>query len=76
MGAHSVWLPGAEAACEVLAQPRRGILPPGLTAGPPCLKRAPPHLLSAFGLRAVGKVVAGVEMLECSPNGRPSARGC
>jgi len=68
MGAHSVWLPG-------VLKPRARSLAQALVAGEPfrpgstaltVLPETPPspRLLSAFGLRAVGRVAAGVEMLE------------
>jgi ATP-dependent RNA helicase SUPV3L1/SUV3 len=67
-GAHSVWLPGVLkprartlAQAFVAAEPFR----PG-AKGLTTLPETPPspRLLSAFGVRAVGKVAAGVEMLE------------
>ncbi|MGV8929269.1 MAG: helicase-related protein [Brevundimonas sp.] len=68
VGTHSVWLPGVlKARARTLGQAfvagepfRPG--PTALTALPPTLPS--PRLLSAFGLRAVGKMAAGVEMLE------------
>jgi ATP-dependent RNA helicase SUPV3L1/SUV3 len=68
MGAHSVWLPG-------VLKPRARALARAFVAGVPfrpgptaltTLSEPPPspRLLSAFGLRAVGKVTAGVELLE------------
>ncbi|NJC41371.1 ATP-dependent RNA helicase SUPV3L1/SUV3 [Brevundimonas alba] len=68
LGAHSVWLPAlmkgrgaAVAQAFVASEPFR------LGAGPltPLPEAAPsPRLLSAFGLRAVGRVAASVELLE------------
>ena len=68
MGAHSVWLPGvlkprarALAQAFVVREPFR----PGATTLTNLPEPPPsPRLLSAFGLRAVGRVAAGVEMLE------------
>jgi len=68
MGTHSVWLPG-------VLKPRARTLAQAFVAGEPfrpgataltTLPAPPPsaRLLSAFGLRAVGAVAAGVQMLE------------
>ena len=68
MGAHSVWLPGLlKARARTLAQAFVAGEPfrPGATALTALPGTPPsPRLLSAFGLRAVGRVAAGVEMLE------------
>ena len=68
MGSHSVWLPGVlKARGRTLAQAFVAGEPfrPGATALTALPASSPsPHLLSAFGLRAVGRVSAGVEMLE------------
>ncbi|HYC97465.1 helicase-related protein [Brevundimonas sp.] len=79
LGAHSVWLPallkgrGASVARAFVAgEPFR----PGATALTPLPETAPSaRLLSAFGLRAVGRVAAGVEMLEALAERRARNRG-
>jgi len=79
MGSHSVWLPGvlkargrALAQAFVAGEPFR----PGATALT-VLPTPPPssHLLSAFGLRAVGRVAAGVEMLESLGERQAAGKG-
>lgn len=79
LGAHSVWLPalmkgrGATVAQAFVAdepfRPGSGVLTP-LPATPPSAR-----LLSAFGLRAVGRVAASVEMLESLAERRARNRG-
>ncbi|MDP3400250.1 MAG: phosphonate-binding protein, partial [Brevundimonas sp.] len=68
MGVHSVWLPGVlKARARGLAQAFVASEPfrPGATTLTVLPEPPPsPRLLSAFGLRAVGRVTAGVEMLE------------
>ena len=79
MGSHSVWLPGA-------LKPRARGLMQAFVAGEPfrpgataltALPETPPspRLLSAFGLRAVGKVAAGVEMLESMSERQAAGKG-
>ncbi|HYC69393.1 helicase-related protein [Brevundimonas sp.] len=79
LGAHSVWLPallkgrGASVAQAFVAgEPFR----PGSSPLTP-LPETPPsaRLLSAFGLRAVGRVAAGVEMLESLAERRARGKG-
>ncbi|HEY0600152.1 helicase-related protein [Brevundimonas sp.] len=79
LGAHSVWLPalmkgrGATVARAFVAgEPFR----PGATPLTPLPETAPSaRLLSAFGLRAVGRVAAGVELLESLAERRARNRG-
>lgn len=79
LGAHSVWLPAllkgrarALAQAFVADQPFR----PGATALTPLPETLPSaRLLSAFGLRAVGRVAAGVEMLEALTERRGRNKG-
>jgi ATP-dependent RNA helicase SUPV3L1/SUV3 len=79
MGSHSVWLPGllkarARALMQafVAAEPFR----PGATALTALPATPPsPRLLSAFGLRAIGKVAAGVEMLEALAERQAAGKG-
>ncbi|MDO9587153.1 MAG: phosphonate-binding protein, partial [Brevundimonas sp.] len=79
LGAHSVWLPGvlkprgrALMQAFVAGEPFR----PGATAVTP-LPAPPPsiHLLSAYGLRAVGKVAVSLEMLESMSERQAGTRG-
>jgi ATP-dependent RNA helicase SUPV3L1/SUV3 len=79
MGAHSVWLPGVlKPRARALAQAfvTRETFRPGaaaltaLPATPPS-----PRLLSAFGLRIVGRSVAGVEMLEALAERQAAGKG-
>ena len=79
LGAHTVWLPalmkgrGATVAQAFVAdepfRPGSGVLTP-LPATPPSAR-----LLSAFGLRAVGRVAASVEMLESLAERRARNKG-
>jgi ATP-dependent RNA helicase SUPV3L1/SUV3 len=79
MGSHSVWLPGllkarARALMQafVAGEPFR----PGATALTALPATPPsPRLLSAFGLRAIGKVAAGVEMLESLAERQAAGKG-
>ena len=79
LGAHSVWLPAllrgrgpAVAQAFVAGEPFR----PGGAALTALPEPAPsPRLLSAFGLRAVGRVAAGVEMLESLAERRACNKG-
>jgi ATP-dependent RNA helicase SUPV3L1/SUV3 len=79
MGVHSVWLPGllkprarALAQAFVAREPFR----PGMTALTALPATPPsPRLLSAFGLRAIGKVAAGVEMLESLAERQAAGKG-
>jgi len=79
VGAHSVWLPGVlKARARTLAQAFVADQPfrPGVTALTPLPQSPPsPRLLSAFGLRAVGGVAAGVEMLESMSDRQAIGRG-
>ncbi|WP_332638598.1 helicase-related protein [Brevundimonas sp.] len=79
MGAHSVWLPAL-----LKARPRA--LAQAFTAGQPFRLRSDgltpladpvpaPRLLSAFGLRAVGRFAAPVELLETMTERRATGRG-
>ncbi|MBU2125301.1 MAG: phosphonate-binding protein, partial [Alphaproteobacteria bacterium] len=79
MGAHSVWLPGVlKTRARTLAQAFVAGEPfrPGATTLTPLPGPPPsPRLLSAFGLRAVGRVAAGVEMLESLAERQAAAKG-
>lgn len=79
MGSHSVWLPGVlKPRAKALAQAfvAREPFRPGTTTLTALPEPPPsPRLLSAFGLRAVGKVAAGVEMLEALAERQAAARG-
>ncbi|MCS6622912.1 helicase-related protein [Roseibacterium beibuensis] len=79
LGAHSVWLPA-------LLKGRGPVVAQAFTAGEPfrpgaspltALPETPPsaRLLSAFGLRAVGRVAAGVELLESLAERRARNKG-
>ncbi|MBU4136080.1 MAG: phosphonate-binding protein, partial [Alphaproteobacteria bacterium] len=79
MGAHSVWLPGVlKTRARALAQAfvAREVFRPGATTLTVLPEPPPsPRLLSAFGLRAVGKVAAGVEMLEAMSERQAAGKG-
>jgi ATP-dependent RNA helicase SUPV3L1/SUV3 len=79
MGAHSVWLPGVlKNRARALAQAFviRETFRPGATALTELPATPPsPRLLSAFGLRIVGRYVAAVEMLEALAERQAAARG-
>lgn len=79
LGAHSVWLPG-------VLKPRGKALAQAFvtgesfrpkTAGLTPLQEQPPsaRLLSAFGMRAVGRFAVGVEVLEAISERRDRAKG-
>jgi len=79
MGTHSVWLPGvlkprARALAQAFIAGER--FRPGKTALTALPEPPPsPRLLSAFGLRTVGRVAAGVEMLELLAEQQAAAKG-
>jgi ATP-dependent RNA helicase SUPV3L1/SUV3 len=79
MGTHSVWLPGVlKPRARALAQAfvTRETFRPGttaLTALPATLPSL--RLMSAFGLRMVGRSVAGVEMLEALAERQAAGKG-
>ncbi|HYC74399.1 helicase-related protein [Brevundimonas sp.] len=79
LGAHSVWLPallkgrGASVAQAFVAGEPFRPGPKALTVLPEATPS--PRLLSAFGLRAVGRVAAGVEMLESLAERRARNKG-
>ena len=79
MGTHSVWLPGVlKARARALMQAFVAGEPfrPGTTALTALPATPPsPRLLSAFGLRAIGKVAAGVEMLESLAERQAAGKG-
>jgi ATP-dependent RNA helicase SUPV3L1/SUV3 len=79
MGVHSVWLPGLlKPRARALAQAfvARESFRPGMTALTALPATPPsPRLLSAFGLRAIGKVAAGVEMLESLAERQAAGKG-
>jgi ATP-dependent RNA helicase SUPV3L1/SUV3 len=79
MGAHSVWLPA-------LLKPRPREVAQAFTGGWAFWRRSegvtllpspapPPRRLSAFGLRAVGRYVAPVELLEAMAERRAAGKG-
>jgi len=79
LGAHSVWLPallkgrGASVAQAFVAGEPFRPGPKALTVLPEATPS--PRLLSAFGLRAVGRVAAGVEVLESLAERRARNKG-
>jgi len=79
MGSHSVWLPGVlKARGRALAQ--AFVTAESFRPGPTPLTALPtpspsPQLLSAFGLRAVGRLAAGVEMLESLSERQAAGKG-
>jgi ATP-dependent RNA helicase SUPV3L1/SUV3 len=79
MGVHSVWLPGLlKPRARALAQAfvARESFRPGMTALTALPATPPsPRLLSAFGLRVVGRSVAGVEMLEALAERQAAGKG-
>ena len=79
MGAHSVWLPGMlKARARTLAQAFVAGEPfrPGATTLTALPEPPPsPRLLSAFGLRAVGKVAAAVDLLESMSERQAAGKG-
>ena len=79
MGSHSVWLPGVlkpRARALMQAFVAREPFRPGATALTALPGTPPsPRLLSAFGLRAVGRVAAGVEMLEALAERQAAGKG-